>query len=180
MSAEPSQHPRGSSSDWILFPWLHFREHAFWRGRMLPLRSQGYAVRHGTFRGRSIDWKPSDGYDPPMWRRSQAECGSTSAWFAMVFMRSSRCPRQLIDAVPGAIVARQPGDIEIPADPHHHAWDPATAHHRHTQGTVFWGEYFDNAERDEVHVYASADAARTGNRVHIPKRRDPPYPQHRL
>ena len=24
-------------------------------------------------------------------------------------------------------------------------------------GNVFWGEYFDNASRDEVHIYASID-----------------------
>jgi hypothetical protein len=28
-------------------------------------------------------------------------------------------------------------------------------------GAVFWGEYFDNAARDEVHIYASSDAGAT-------------------
>src|SRR5208337_3785306 len=30
-----------------------------------------------------------------------------------------------------------------------------------TRGAVYWGEYFDNAARDEVHIYASTDAGAT-------------------
>ncbi|HEV2395381.1 MAG TPA: hypothetical protein VGS27_00380 [Candidatus Sulfotelmatobacter sp.] len=30
-------------------------------------------------------------------------------------------------------------------------------------GTVYWGEYFDNAERDEVHIYASTDQGDSWN-----------------
>jgi len=30
-------------------------------------------------------------------------------------------------------------------------------------GAIYWGEYFDNAQRGEVHIYASADAGTTWN-----------------
>jgi hypothetical protein len=66
-----------------------------------------------------------------------------------------------VAAVPGAIVTLRPNE---------HEFRPTHAITRGTRplhitaapnGTVFWGEYFDNASRDEVHVYASADGGTT-------------------
>lgn len=66
----------------------------------------------------------------------------------------------LVAAVPGAIISLRPGEREF------------SATHRLTRGTrplhitavangsAYWGEYFDNATRDEVHVYASRDGER--------------------
>lgn len=63
----------------------------------------------------------------------------------------------LVAAVAGAIISLRPGGREF------------STTHRITRGTrplhitavpngsVFWGEYFDNPSRDEVHVYASRD-----------------------
>lgn len=69
----------------------------------------------------------------------------------------------LIAAVPGAIVTIKPGETEFRTThaitrgtrPLHIAAAP--------NGTICWGEYFDNAPRDEVHIYASTDAGATWN-----------------
>ena len=63
----------------------------------------------------------------------------------------------MIGAVPGAIVTRAPGASEFRIThsilrgtrPLHIAAMP--------NGKIYWGEYFDNRERAEVHIYASED-----------------------
>src|SRR5580698_7615244 len=67
----------------------------------------------------------------------------------------------LVAAVPGAIVTLSPGESEFRQThtivrgtrPLHLTLVPS--------GAIFWGEYFDNRERDEVHIYASTDAGAT-------------------
>lgn len=69
----------------------------------------------------------------------------------------------LVAAVPGAIVTlfsnesefRQTHAIRRGTRPLHIAVVP--------NGAIFWGEYFDNASREEVHIYASTDAGATWN-----------------
>ncbi len=63
----------------------------------------------------------------------------------------------LIAAVPGAIVTRAPGSDEFRVT---HQIRRGTRPLHITavpNGTVYWGEYFDNRERAEVHIFASAD-----------------------
>jgi hypothetical protein len=63
----------------------------------------------------------------------------------------------LVAAVAGAIVALRPNDGEFGVT---HAITRGTRPLHITavpQGTVFWGEYFDNPARDEVHIYGSTD-----------------------
>jgi hypothetical protein len=63
----------------------------------------------------------------------------------------------LIGAVPGAIVRLSPGETEFRAS-HRVTRGLRPLHIAATSsGHVFWGEYFDNPRRDEVHVYASCD-----------------------
>jgi hypothetical protein len=65
----------------------------------------------------------------------------------------------LVAAVPHAIVRLEPGDHDFRPSfrilrgtrPLHIASTP--------DDTLYWGEYFDNSERDEVHIYASTDHA---------------------
>jgi hypothetical protein len=67
----------------------------------------------------------------------------------------------LVGAVPGALVTRFPNSGEFHVThrvlrgtrPLHIALVPS--------GRIYWGEYFDNRERAEVHIYASADHGRT-------------------
>jgi hypothetical protein len=69
----------------------------------------------------------------------------------------------LVAAVPGAIVSLAPKEIEFRQThtitrgtrPLHIAAVPNSA--------VYWGEYFDNAARDEVHIYGSTDGGATWN-----------------
>jgi hypothetical protein len=68
---------------------------------------------------------------------------------------------QLIGAVPGSIVTLRPADSKFHEShcitrgtrPLHITAVPA--------GNIYWGEYFDNANRDEVHIYASGDKGET-------------------
>jgi hypothetical protein len=72
----------------------------------------------------------------------------------------------IVAAVPGAIITLRPNESEFRIT------------HRITRGTrplhisavpngnIYWGEYFDNPNRDEVHIYASADAGATWSAVH--------------
>ena len=67
----------------------------------------------------------------------------------------------LVAAVPKAIVTLRPGDTEFRQT---HAILRGTRPLHITAvpgGTIFWGEYFDNPAREEVHIYASTDAGAT-------------------
>src|SRR5271166_1702405 len=67
----------------------------------------------------------------------------------------------LVAAVPGAIITLRPNEAEFRQS---HAMTRGTRPLHITPvpgGRVYWGEYFDNAARDEVHVYASTDAGAT-------------------
>jgi len=74
--------------------------------------------------------------------------------------------RTMIAAVPGAIVTRNlsGGEFRIThkvvrgTRPLHITAVP--------RGNVYWGEYFDNRERDEVHIYASSDQGQTWRIAH--------------
>ncbi|HUA14816.1 MAG TPA: hypothetical protein VMG31_05930 [Verrucomicrobiae bacterium] len=67
----------------------------------------------------------------------------------------------IVAAVAGAILTLRPNQTEFRAThaitrgkrPLHLTAVPG--------GAVFWGEYFDNAARDEVHIYASSDSGAT-------------------
>jgi len=63
----------------------------------------------------------------------------------------------LIGAVAGAIVTLMPGESEFRVT-HRVIRGTRPLHITATpDGRLFWGEYFDNADRGEVHIYASAD-----------------------
>lgn len=67
----------------------------------------------------------------------------------------------IVGAVPGALVTRTPGSdqfhishrIQRGTRPLHITVVPS--------GQIYWGEYFDNRERAEVHIYGSTDRGRT-------------------
>jgi hypothetical protein len=64
----------------------------------------------------------------------------------------------MITAMPNATELRQTHRITRGMRPLHITATPS--------GTVYWGEYFDNPARDEVHVYASRDAGATWSVVY--------------
>ncbi len=67
----------------------------------------------------------------------------------------------MVGAVPGALVTRTPGSDEFHVT---HQVQRGTRPLHVTavpSGTIYWGEYFDNRERAEVHIYVSTDRGRT-------------------
>lgn len=68
---------------------------------------------------------------------------------------------ELVAAVPGAIIRCSPNENEFRVT---HAIIRGTRPLHITTvpgGAAFWGEYFDNPSRQEVHIYASSDAGAT-------------------
>ena len=67
----------------------------------------------------------------------------------------------MVGAVPGALVTRTPGSDEFHVT--HHVQRGTRPLHVTAvpSGRIYWGEYFDNRERAEVHIYVSTDRGRT-------------------
>jgi len=69
----------------------------------------------------------------------------------------------MVGAVPGSIVTASPNGTEFRQT---HAITRGTRPLHITaapSGSLYWGEYFDNASRGEVHIYASTDHGATWN-----------------
>ncbi len=67
----------------------------------------------------------------------------------------------MVGAVPGAIVTRHPGNNEFKLT-HRVLRGTRPLHITGTPlGRIYWGEYFDNSERAEVHIYVSEDRGST-------------------
>lgn len=110
----------------------------------------------------SIEWQPVASYAPDWWRNLSVRSRLTfrlvrDGFHALAILGSEH----IVAAVPGAIVTLAPGDDEFRLShrilrgtrPLHIAATP--------DGHIFWGEYFDNPARDEVHIYASSDRGAT-------------------
>jgi len=119
-----------------------------------------------------MPWQPVASFRPAWWRNASAATRLSSRLFRDGFHALTILPSGgIVGAVPGAIVTLLPGETEFHTThaitrgkrPLHIASVPG--------GTVYWGEYFDNAARDEVHVYASNDSGATWNVAYtFPKR----------
>ena len=109
-----------------------------------------------------VPWERVASFSSAWWRTLTAATRLTSRLLRDGFHALTVLPSNgMVAAVPGAIVTLAPGEKEF---------RPA---HRISRGTrplhvtavpggqVFWGEYFDNASRDEVHIYASSDGGAT-------------------
>jgi hypothetical protein len=129
--------------------------------------SRGYELLRTRISGEkapsdSHPWEPVASFDPPHWRRWTARTNLTSRLVRDGFHALAVLPSQgMVAAVPGVIITRRPNESRF-----HVA-------HKITRGTrplhitaipggnIFWGEYFDNPSRDEVHIYASTDEGKT-------------------
>jgi hypothetical protein len=107
-------------------------------------------------------WETVAPFHPTYWRRWTARTNLSSRLVRDGFHALAVLPSQgMVAAVPGAIITLRPNEDQFHVThriirgmrPLHITAIP--------NGTVFWGEYFDNASRDEVHVYASTDAGAT-------------------
>lgn len=124
--------------------------------------SRGYQLsRIKVIDGRA-EVSPVAEYEPAWWRKATASSRLTSrlvrdGLHALAVLSTGH----LVAAVPGAVVSLSPGKSRFEVThrvlrgtrPLHIAATP--------EGRLFWGEYFDNAARDEVHIYASNDRGST-------------------
>jgi hypothetical protein len=130
-----------------------------WRNNEL-YGSRGYSILRSRVRTHTnaIEWEHVGHYRPAAWGSVTSLSRLASRLFrggfhALAVLSSSH----FVGAVPGAIVTLASGETEFRVShkllrgtrPLHIASTPG--------GCIFWGEYFDNPHRDEVHIYASTD-----------------------
>jgi len=133
-----------------------------WAGDQL-YASCGYEiVRAQVLDPRRLEWKRLAQFQAQLRRRLSVTNGLTVRLFRDGFHALAVLPAGgLIGAVPGFIVTLHTGEVEFRKT---HTITRGTRPLHITAvpgGTVYWGEYFDNATRDEVHIYASSDAGAT-------------------
>jgi len=128
-----------------------------WSGNIL-YASRGYTLLRADTVMPNIAWEPIARYSPLWWRKLSASSRPTFRLFRDGFHALAALPSgHMVVAVAGAIITLLPGEREFKAShrvlrgtrPLHIAATP--------NGDLFWGEYFDNRDRDEVHIYASTD-----------------------
>lgn len=72
----------------------------------------------------------------------------------------------VVGAIPGTIATARPDEPEFRCT-HHVTRGTRPLHITSVPGgAVFWGEYFDNSSRDEVHIYGSQDEGETWSPVY--------------
>jgi hypothetical protein len=138
-----------------------------WSGNRL-YASRGYMVVCAAIQNPSnIDWRAIGHFRPSLRRRFSTTCRFTARLFRDGFHALAVLPSgAIIGAVPGSIVALRPGESELRQT---HAIKRGTRPLHITaipDGTIYWGEYFDNAAREEVHIYASNDQGLTWQVAH--------------
>jgi hypothetical protein len=171
MTALPaSVTPPGQEPGWALAQVARFpRLRALaWSGNYL-YASRAYQLLRAEISQEQIPtndvaWHPVASFRPPWWRRGSAATRLGSRLFRDGFHALALLPTgEIVGAVPRAMVTLRPGEPEFRTThaitrgtrPLHIASVPS--------GAVYWGEYFDNSAREEVHVYASTDGGVSWN-----------------
>ena len=126
--------------------------------RSMLYASRGYELLRADFCGIEPIWSQVAHFRAPYWRRLSVRGNLTFRLMRDGFHALAVLPSgHLVAAVPGAIVTLIPGETEFRITrkllrgtrPLHITTTP--------DGRVFWGEYFDNPGRDQVHIYVSLD-----------------------
>ena len=137
-----------------------------WQGQTLYACS-GYRLLRTCPSDPQACWSEVGRFNPIWWRRLSSSVALTyrlcrDGFHALATLSGGG----LVAAIPGGIVT-------LPSNGHEFKMT-----HQISRGTrplniavtrddwVFWGEYFDNAERDEVHIYGSRDRGETWEVVH--------------
>jgi hypothetical protein len=124
--------------------------------------SRGYDLLRAEIGEGPIEWGHVARHNPQWWRNASSSLRLPSRLFRDGFHALAKLSSgHLVGAVPGAIVTLNPGEnvfrishrILRGTRPLHIAIAP--------NGHLYWGEYFDNPDRDEVHIYASTDSGDT-------------------
>jgi hypothetical protein len=130
-----------------------------WRNDIL-YASRGYKLLRATVKTHTsaIEWERVGAYQPARWRAITSSSRLTSRLFRDGFHAlAALSSGHLAGAVPHAIVAQSPGETEF-RETHKLLRGTRPLHFATTPDDhIFWGEYFDNPNRDEVHIYASTD-----------------------
>jgi hypothetical protein len=134
--------------------------------------SRGYTLLAARPVTKAINWQVVGRFHPPAWRRLTSLNSLSYRLVRDGFHALAVHPSgNIIAAVPGAITTLRAGEERFVVS---HRITRGTRPLHITaipNGTVLWGEYFDNPHRDEVHIYASSDAGVTWNIAHtFPKR----------
>ncbi len=124
--------------------------------------SRGYELLKSRLgrQGQSLAWETVGKYDPGLLRACSSSVRLSArllrdGFHALAVLDSGH----IVGAVPGRIITLTPGESKFRAShrilrgtrPLHITAAPT--------GAVVWGEYFDNPERSEVHIYGSTDQA---------------------
>jgi hypothetical protein len=136
-----------------------------WSGDIL-YTSRGYNLLRAQVQNPSnnLIWHPVATFRPSWPRRLSAKNCLTARLFRDGFHALAVLPSGgFVAAVAGAIVTLHPSENEFQLT-HRIARGTRPLHVTTIpNGRVYWGEYFDNADRNEVHIYASTDAGATWN-----------------
>ena len=107
-------------------------------------------------------WEAVASFHPPYWRSWTARTNLSSRLLRDGFHALAVLPSHaIVAAVPGAIITLRPNESRFQVT---HKITRGTRPLHITAipgGTIFWGEYFDNSSRDEVHIYSSTDEGTT-------------------
>ncbi len=110
----------------------------------------------------NLAWQSLAIFRPALRRRLSVRNSLTARLFRDGFHALAVLPKGgVVAAVPGAIVTLRPNETQFRVT---HTITRGTRPLHITavpSGTIFWGEYFDNPQRDEVHIYASSDGGMT-------------------
>lgn len=123
--------------------------------------SRGYEV-FSISPQKSLEWHAVARFAPSAQRNVSARVPLASRLFrdgfhALCVLSSG----QMVGAVPGAIVTCTPGQRKFTVTHEIHRGTRPLHITATPSGLVYWGEYFDNAERGEVHIYCSDDQGMT-------------------
>jgi hypothetical protein len=130
-----------------------------WHGDVL-YACRGYELVR--LRAGASEWEVVAHFRPAWWRKLTSQTILTcrlvrDGFHALAVLADGT----MIGAVPGAVVTRSSGDTEFRVT-HRILRGTRPLHVTVTpSGSIYWGEYFDNRERAEVHIYASEDQGST-------------------
>jgi hypothetical protein len=146
-----------------------------WSGENL-YASRGYQLLRTQMQNPSnnMPWQPVAQFRPAWSRRLSAANRLSARLFRDGFHALAVLPSGgLVAAVAGAIITLLPNDKQNEFQITHRIVRGTRPLHVTAipDGTVYWGEYFDNADRNEVHIYASTDGGMSWSVAHtFPKR----------
>jgi hypothetical protein len=132
-----------------------------WQNDVL-FASDGYSLSCAHASSLPLHWQSIGCFRPALWRNLGAKFRLSTRLFGEGFHALALLSQgHLVAAVPGAIISMAPGETEFRVS-HPIQRGTRPLHITATpQGRFYWGEYFNNPRRDEVHIYVSEDCGFT-------------------